>query len=88
MITVTTKCYSGSPNPVTKTIFFQEFFCQILKISFGKRNVGSNRNLGVALMITMLLRTLDYAVFMDSPSRVILTLSPSWPAFPSTLMRS
>ena len=30
----------------------------------------------------------DYADFMDSPSRVILTLSPSWPAFPSTLMRS
>ena len=45
---IQTKYYFDSPNPVTKTIFLQELFGQIFKISFGKRNVRSNRNLGVA----------------------------------------
>ena len=75
MTTVTTKYHINSlpVNPVTKTMFPQKLFGQIFKISFQKRNVGSNRNLAVALM---LLRTLDYADFMDSPLSVILTLRP------------
>jgi hypothetical protein len=75
MVAVTKYCFD-SPNPVTKTILLQEFFGKIFKISFRKRNSRGDRDLGVTL-ITMLLRSLDYADFVYSPSRVILILSPS-----------